>query len=394
LFSSFVFIPGGGMTLTRFATKNAFRNRRRSLLTALSISFSLLLLTLLMSIYRGFYLEKGSVESQLRLITRHKVSLVFQLPSYYREKVRTIPGVVHVSPWNWFGGIYKDEKPENFFFQFTVDPNEIFQVLKDFKVPADQLEAFQRDRAGVAVAKPLALKHGWKLGDHIIIKGTIYPINPELTIRAMFETVDPFDGVLFNTEYIEQALPRVKGKTGTLYTLVDSPAHITEVSQAIDRMFENSPEPTKTESEKAFGLNFVASLGNVKLFILSICGAVVFTILLVSGNTMAMTIRERTREVAVLKTLGFTQGRILSLYVGEAITISLIGGLLGSLAATLLLIGISKLPNGTFFGGFKVTPETFAVSLLVAALVGFISAIFPAYNASRKNIVEGLRHIG
>ncbi|HXB19812.1 MAG TPA: FtsX-like permease family protein [Candidatus Solibacter sp.] len=382
------------MTLTRFATKNAFRNRRRSLLTALSISFSLLLLTLLMSIYRGFYLEKGSVESQLRLITRHKVSLVFQLPSYYREKVRTIPGVVHVSPWNWFGGIYKDEKPENFFFQFTVDPNEIFQVLKDFKVPADQLEAFQRDRAGVAVAKPLALKHGWKLGDHIIIKGTIYPINPELTIRAMFETVDPFDGVLFNTEYIEQALPRVKGKTGTLYTLVDSPAHITEVSQAIDRMFENSPEPTKTESEKAFGLNFVASLGNVKLFILSICGAVVFTILLVSGNTMAMTIRERTREVAVLKTLGFTQGRILSLYVGEAITISLIGGLLGSLAATLLLIGISKLPNGTFFGGFKVTPETFAVSLLVAALVGFISAIFPAYNASRKNIVEGLRHIG
>src|SRR5205807_8198969 len=137
------------MTLTRFATKNAFRNRRRSILTALSISFSLLLLTLLMTIYRGFYVEKGSIESQLRVITRHKVSLVFSLPSYYREKVRAIPGVVHVSPWKWLGGIYKDNKPENFFFQFTVDPNEIFQVLKDFRIPADQLEAFQRDRAGV-----------------------------------------------------------------------------------------------------------------------------------------------------------------------------------------------------------------------------------------------------
>jgi putative ABC transport system permease protein len=382
------------MTLTRFATKNAFRNRRRSLLTALSISFSLLLLTLLMSIYRGFYVEKGSVESQLRLITRHKVSLVFQLPSYYREKVRAIPGVVHVSPWNWFGGIYKDQKPENFFFQFTVDPNEIFQVLKDFRIPADQLEAFQRDRAGVAVAKPLAVKHGWKLGDHIIIKGTIYPVNPELTIRAMFETTDPFDGVLFNSEYIEQALPRVKGKTGTLYTLVDSPEHIPQVSRAIDQMFENSPEPTKTESEKAFGLNFISSLGNVKLFILSICGAVVFTILLVSGNTMAMTIRERTREVAVLKTLGFTKGRILSLYVGEAITISLIGGLIGSLAATGLLAAISKLSFASFFGLPKPTLGILAVALLVAALVGFLSTIFPAYNASRRNIVEGLRHIG
>ena len=382
------------MTLTRFATKNAFRNRRRSILTALSISFSLLLLTLLMTIYRGFYVEKGSIESQLRVITRHKVSLVFSLPSYYREKVRAIPGVVHVSPWNWFGGIYKDNKPENFFFQFTVDPNEIFQVLKDFRIPADQLEAFQRDRAGVAVAKPLALKHGWKLGDHIIIRGTIYQVNPELTIRALFETTDPFEGVLFNSEYVEQAVPRAKGKTGTLYTLVDSPAHITEVSQAIDRMFENSPEPTKTESEKAFGLNFVASLGNVKLFILSICGAVVFTILLVSGNTMAMTIRERTREVAVLKTLGFTKGQILSLYVGEAVTISMIGGLLGSLAASMLLLGVSKLPVASFFNIPTAKPDTLAVSLLVAALVGFISAIFPAYNASRKNIVEGLRHIG
>ena len=382
------------MTLTRFATKNAFRNRRRSLLTAISIGFSLLLLTLLMSIYRGFYLDKGSDASNLRLVSRHKVSLVFWLPSFYREKIRTVPGVVHVSPWNWFGGIYKDTKPENMFARFAVDPNEIFEVVKDFHVPPDQLEAFKHDRAGCAVSSRLAQKHGWKLGDRIHLQGTIYPINPELTVRALYETEDPFDSLFMNTEYIDEALPRVKGRTGTFYILVDSPEHVTQVSKAIDEMFANSPQPTKTESEKAFGLSFVAQLGNVKLFILSICGAVVFAILLVSANTMAMTIRERTREVAVLKTLGFTKSTILSLYVSEAVTISLIGGLMGASFATLLLIAIAKMPNGTFFGGFKVNGPTFFAALAVAALVGFISAIFPAYQASRRNIVDGLRHIG
>ena len=382
------------MTLGLFATKNAFRNRRRSFLTAISIAFSLLLLTLLMSVYRGFYLDQGPPESALRLITRHKVSLVFFLPSYYREKIRTIPGVVHVSPWNWFGGIYKDQKPENQFAQFGVDPNEIFDIVKENRVAPDQLEAFKHDRAGAAVNRVLAEKHGWKIGDKVIVQGTIYPIPLELTIRAIYDTDNNFDTMLFSTEYIDQALPRVKGRTGTFYTLVDSANHVTTVSKAIDDMFANAPQPTKTETEKGFTLSFVAQLGNVKLFIMSICAAVVFAILLVSGNTMAMTIRERTREVAVLKTLGFTRGTILSLYIGEAVTISLLGGLLGATAATLLMIAASKMPNGTFFTGFKVNTPTYLVALMVAALVGFVSAVFPSYNASRRNIVDGLRHIG
>jgi putative ABC transport system permease protein len=382
------------MTLGLFATKNAFRNRRRSLITAISIAFSLLLLTLLMSVYRGFYLDQGPPESALRLITRHKVSLVFFLPSYYREKIRTIPGVVHVSPWNWFGGIYKDTKPENTFAQFGVDPKEIFEVVKENHAPPDQIEAFKHDRAGAAVNRALADKHGWKLGDKIIIQGTIYPLNLELNVRAIYDSDNAFDSVLFSTEYIEQALPRVKGRTGTLYTLVDSPQHVTSVSKAIDQMFSNSPQPTKTETEKGFQLSFVAQLGNVKLFIMSICGAVVFAILLVSANTMAMTIRERTREVAVLKTLGFTKATILSLYITEAVTISLLGGFLGATGATLLMILASKMPNGTFFTGFKVNTPTYLVALAVAALVGLVSAVFPSYQASQRNIVDGLRHIG
>jgi putative ABC transport system permease protein len=382
------------MTLGRFATKNAFRNRRRSAITAISIAFSLLLLTLLMSVYRGFYLDQGPPESALRLITRHKVSLVFWLPAYYREKVRTIPGVVHVSPWNWFGGIYKDQKPENQFAQFGVDPNEIFDVVKENRIAPAQLEAFQHDRAGAAVNRALAQKHGWKLGDKIIVQGTIYPVNLELTIRAIYDTDNAFDSLLFSTEYVNQALPRVQGRIGTLYTLVDSPEHVTSVSRAIDDMFANSPQPTKTETEKGFMLSFVAQLGNVKLFIMSICGAVVFAILLVCANTMAMTIRERTREVAVLKTLGFTRGTILSLYVGEAVTISFLGGLLGATGAALLMIAASKMPNGTFFTGFKVNLATYLAALAVSALVGFVSAIFPSYQASQRNIVDGLRHIG
>src|SRR5215469_9005022 len=172
------------MTLTELVAKNAFRNRRRSLLTTLSIASSMLLLTLLLSIYHGFYLDPGTPQSTLRLITRHRVSVGFYLPAYYREKIRAVSGVVHVAPYNWFGGIYKDDKPGNFFPQFATDPNEIFDILQD-KVPADQLAAFEHDRAGCAVDEALAKRFGWKLGDRILLRGTIYPFNPVLTIRAI-----------------------------------------------------------------------------------------------------------------------------------------------------------------------------------------------------------------
>ena len=179
------------MTLTRFVTKSAFRNKRRSMLTVLSITFSLLLLTLMMTVWRGFYIDKGSAQSAQRLITRHRVSLTESMPVYYREKIRTIPGVVAVAPNNWFGGMYKDEKPENFFAQFGTDPDEIFKVSTDFKIPADQLAAWQRDRAGCVVDSELAKKYGWKIGDRIVLKGTIFPVDLELTIRGIYTAPQP-----------------------------------------------------------------------------------------------------------------------------------------------------------------------------------------------------------
>jgi putative ABC transport system permease protein len=383
------------MTLTRFVTKSAFRNKRRSTLTVLSITFSLLLLTLMMTIWRGFYLDKGSAQSAQRLITRHRVSLTESMPVYYREKIRTIPGVVAVAPTNWFGGLYKDDKPENFFAQFGTDPEEIFKVTTDFKIPGAQLAAWQRDQAGCVVDSELAKKYGWKIGDRVVLKGTIYPVDLELTIRGIFTAPQPSITLYYNQKYVEEAVAFAKGRAGTFNILADSPDDVPKIAAAVDAMFRNSPEPTKTESEKAFQLSFINSIGNVKAFILSICLAVLFATLLVSANTMAMSIRERTREVAVLKTLGFTRQLILRLYVSEAVTVALTGGVLGCLLATLLVTGLAKAPGmGFFFIGMSVTLPTFLLALFVAGMVGFLSAILPAYHAAKLDIVEGLRYIG
>ncbi|MBZ5554964.1 MAG: ABC transporter permease [Acidobacteriia bacterium] len=382
------------MTLARFVYKNTFRNKRRSILTVLSISFSLLLLTLMITVYRGFYIDQGPADSALRLITRHRVSLNFFMPSYYREKIRAVPGVVQVSPLNWFGGIYKDTKPENFFAQFGTDPQEIFKVHNEWKIPSDQLTAWQRDRAGTVVSTTLAKKYGWKIGDRLVIKGNIFPVDLELTIRGIFDAGEEFNSLLFDKEYVEEAVAWAKGQAGTFAIRVASPDDVSRVAAGIDDTFRNSPAPTRTESEKDFLLEFVAMMGNVKAFILSIALAVTFAILLVSANTMAMSVRERIREVAILKTLGFTQSTVLVLFVAEAMFLALVGGLLGAFAAKGLIAGASHSPMGDMMAGMRVTGFTFVISLGVAALVGFASAFVPAFRASRLNIVEGLRHIG
>jgi len=382
------------MTLTRFVTKNAFRNKRRSILTVLSIAFSLLLLTLMMAIWRGFYLDNGSAESAERLVVRHRVSLTFSLPSYYREKIRAIPGVVSVIPVSWFGGIYKDQKPENFFAQFGTDPDEFFKTYRDVKMPEDEITAWQRDRQGVIVSDSLAKKYGWKLGDRIVLQGTIYDVNLELNIRGIFH-IEPDDkSVFFNTKYVEESVSWFKGQTGTFTVLADDPGDVSKIASTIDDMFHNSPQPTKAESEKAFGLEFVAMLGNVKAFILSICGAVVFATLLVSANTMAMSIRERTREVAVLKTLGFTRGGVLGLFVSEAVALSLVGGLIGAGLGWLMVFGLTHSPQFFSFFPLKVTPAIWIAAMFVSGVVGLISAALPSYSALEVVLVDRLAHIG
>jgi len=383
------------MTLGSFVVRNAFRNKRRSLLTMISISFSLLLLTLMICIWRSFYIDQVAPEAARRLIVRDRVSLAFFLPAYYRDKIRGVQGVTSVVPITWFGGRYIDDRPEHFFAQMATDPDEYLKVASDKIVPPDQVKAWKQDRAGALVDVTLANKYGWKVGDHVTLQANIFPTNLDLTIRGIYHRDPPQNALYFNAKYLEEAVPWFKGQAGWYAAQIDTADNGARAAHEIDDMFHNSPLQTKTESEKAFQLGFVASLGNVKAFILSICGAVVFAIMLVSANTMAMSVRSRTREVAVLKTLGFTRQRVLSIFVSESVALALAGGLLGVLVAIPVIAGLTH----RFIGlgiplDMKVNGITAGMSLLVAVILGVVSGYLPAYKASHMNIVEGLRHIG
>ena len=381
------------MTLASFVAKSAFRNKRRSLLTVASIAFSLLLLCIMLCVWRSFYIDKGAPDSALRIMTRHKVSLANFLPIYYRDKIRSVPGVVHVVPMTWFGGKYKDDKPENYFAQFATDPDEYFDVAADKIMPRDQLAAWKRDRTGCVVDADLAKKHHWKIGDHIILQGTIFRGDLDLTLRGIYTIDPPQSNLYFDAKYLEESVGWFKDTAGFYFTRVDTAEHMPQAARAIDDMFHAAPFPTKSESEQAFKLDFIAMLGSVKAFILSICGAVVFTTLLVCANTMAMSIRERTREVAVLRTLGFTRGSILKLLLSESIAISVIGGLIGVALASGAILFMAQ-PGIGLPVSMHMTASTAAVAMVVAAFVGLASGLIPSYRASNLGIVDALRHIG
>ncbi len=383
------------MTLAGFVHKNALRNPRRSVLTVLSIAFSMLLLTLMMTIWQRFYVDQGTPQSAQRLLLRHKVSLANLLPSSYRQQIRSVPGVIAVAPMTWFGGLYMNDKSDNAFAQFATDPEAILQAYPENRLPDDQLKAWMRDRAGCMVDSKLAQKHGWKLGDRVVIKGNIFPVNLELTIRGVYTAAVPSDTLFFDEQYLEESVSSFRGYAGFYAIMVDSPKNVTQVAQAIDERFHNSPYPTKTETEKAFALDFIATLGNVKAFILGICSAVAFAILLVTATTMAMSVRERTREVAVLKALGYTRRLLLTLFVSESVVLALLGGLLGALAGAGTVRLMADAPQMTgLFNGLRATWGTLGLSVVLATLVGLLSGIIPSYSAASAEIVKGLRHIG
>lgn len=381
------------MTLSDFVRKSTFRNQRRSLLTVLSIAVSILLLTVLMTIWHSFYIEQGPPDTALRLMTRHRVSLTFFVPIYYADKIRAIPGVTHVVPMTFYMGRYIDERPENFFASFATDPEQYMDVAADKIVDPEELKAWKADRTGALVDAHLAAKHGWKLGDRVRLTGTYFEANLDLTIRALY-TIEPAnDALYFNKEYLEEQESWLKGQCSFLFTRVSAPDDVSRVAAAIDDMFRNSPNPTRSESEQNFRLDFLKMVGNIKAFILTIAGAVTFAILLVTGNTMAMSIRERTRELAVMRTLGFTRMQILLVLMGESVTMAVVGGGLGIIGALVLLKSVSLSRPGVP-ALVHVSYTTMAAALSVATIVGAMSALWPSYGAARKNIVDGLRYIG
>ncbi len=382
------------LKLLPYIAKNLLRNKRRTILSVLSVAVSLFLLAILFSVYASFFLIEPSADQAQRLITRHKVSLVQPMPQYYTEQIAEIEGVEVVAPQNWFGGIYIDTRPEHFFSRFAVDPENIFELYAEFDVPPDQLEAWKNDRQGLAIGSTTAERVGLSLGQRITIQGDIYPMDLELTVRAIF-TGKNDDLTFFHRKYLEESLPpEWGGFVGFFGIRAASTDIVPQVAARIDDHFRNAQEPTKTETEAAFALSFINQIGNIKLFLLlSIAGAIVFTIMLVSANTMAMSVRERVREVGVLKTLGFQSGSVLGVILSEAALIAAIGGALGVGGAWVVAkgAGVALASYGLQLG---LPTWGIPVCMATAVAIGVVSAFVPAVSASHARITDALRHTG
>lgn len=380
------------------AVKNILRNKRRSSLTIMSMAVSLCLLGVLLAMYHALFFNQPSVGQAQRLIVRHKVGLGQLIPYAHVEKIRKVPGVKVALPWNWFGGSYKDSRdPKNFFARLGVEPKEFLDLRTQLVMPDDQKQAFVREKTACIISRDLAEKLGFKLGDRITLVGDIWPVTLQLKVVGIYDDPDVVQTLFFNQDYLRDALSLARRNVVTTFAvLADSTDDVPRVAKGIDEVFAQSEYPTKTESEAQFALSFVSFVGNVKVFLLTICAAVTFTILLVSGNTMAMAVRERIREVGVLKTLGFTTGKVLWIIVGEAIVIAAVGGLLGLLFASVLCIGVGSLaaPMINQLKGLSMTPVTGLLSLGIAVAVGFLSSLPPAWNAAKTNILDSLRYAG
>jgi putative ABC transport system permease protein len=379
-----------------FIARNAVRNRRRSILATLSIAVSLCLLGVLLALYQGmFHPDDISAAQALRLVIHHRVSLGQGMPSAYLQRIAATPGVRAVSTWQWFGGTYKDARnSKNFFARLGVDPGQFFTVRPDLYLPIGQQRDFERVQTGAIASSALAKELNWKIGDRITLIGDIFPVTLELTLVGIF--TEPVNDLVlyYNYHYLEESLPagsEQRDIVSAYLALVDNTADVPRAAKAIDADFANSPAPTKTESEKDFALSFLAFLGNLKLFLAAICGAVIFTILLVSANTVAMTVRERVRETAILRTIGFTPAEIRGLVLAEAGLLSAIGGVLGALLAAVLCYCLHGGPNIDLP---LVTPAISAIVIAVAFAVGLISAAGPAYFASRRSVLDSLRDTG
>jgi len=376
------------MKFSKLVLKNILRNKRRTLLTISSLVVSLFLIITLATILTEF--TRGSEKSNpLRLVTRHAVSLGFVLPVAHQQRIATVPGVKAVMPFSWFGGIYKDEK--NFFANFAVDAPKLRDVMTELKMSDAEWQAFISDKQGAIVGQKLVTLYGFSPGQRVTLKSPIYDRSVEFIIRGVCTGGDE-KTLFFHHEYINELVPAwAKDQVSTFSILANSADDVPRVAQAVDSIFLNTDAPTKTESERDFAISFETMMGGVKQFMYGIMGAIAFSLLLVMGNTMAMTVRERTREVGMLKALGFQRGTIAILFVGEALVVTTVGALIGIGGAMLLFKSVDLslyVPN---FQSFVPTGGTLLGAFAVSIFVGLASVTYSAYRVSGMTIAEALR---
>ena len=376
------------MKFNRLILKNILRNKRRTLLTISSLVVSLFLIITLATILTE--LTRGREESNpLRMVTRHAVSLGFTLPLSQRQRIAAVPGVKNVMTFSWFGGIYKDEK--NFFANFAVDAERLREILSELKMSDAEWQAFVSDRQGAIVGAKLVKLYAFTPGQRVSLRSPIYNQTVEFIVRGVYTGADE-KTLYFHHDYLNEMVPAwAKDQVSTFSILANSPADVPKIAQQVDQTFSNTDAPTKTESEREFAMSFETMMGGVKQFMYGIIGAITFSLLLVMANTMAMSVRERTKEVGTLKALGFQRGTIARLFVTEALVVAIIGGLLG-IGGTMLIFKSVDLslyiPN---FQAFVPTVATLITALLVSVLVGLASVVYSAYRVSGMTIAEALR---
>ncbi len=381
------------MKFLRLIIKNVGRNKRRTLLTILSVSVSVFLLVTMLAVIGALGATSNITGGEYRVIVKRNTSLADAMPESYDQKIQQVQGVIAVCPANWFGGIYKEDKPHYMFAQFYVDPKTIFDVHPELQISPQEKAAFQQERTAAIAGKKIADKYGWKIGDVIDLRSPyIAGFEARLTLRGIYN--GPEEGTLFfHRLYVEEGLGR-PGLVGTYRVRLDSPDSAPRVMEEIDRMFANSTAPTKTETEAAFAASFISMLGNVKGLITGVGLIVVFTITLIGANTMAMSARERFTEVAVMKALGFRPAMVLTLMLSESVLIALLGGVLGAAGAMVIyrFVGLGDM-LALFLQNFRINSTTIALALGVSGLIGLVSGGVPAWNAARIRIVDGLRRV-
>ena len=370
---------------------NLVRKKTRAVLTVLSFTVALFLFGLLATI-RATFTQGVDLAGADRLTVINKISLIMPLPYSYRDRLLQQRGVAAVTFATWFGGVYQDER--NFFPQFAVDAETYPAMFPEFVIKPDERRAFREDRQGCVVGRSLVQRFGWKIGDRIPIRATIWGGTWEFNVRAIYDGRRPGDDTgqfWFRYDYFEERRPFGKGTVGWYTVRLADPDDAVDAAKAIDARFANSPFETAAQTERAFAAGFVKQMGNIEFLILSIGSVVFFTLLLVTGNTMAIAVRERTGELAVLKTIGFTGPGVLVLVLIESLAYAAVGGSAGLALAKLFTLNGD--PTGGMLGVFYLPTEALFIGLGLALLVGVVSGLLPAVTAMRLRVVDALRRV-
>ena len=385
------------MKFLHLILRSLLRSRRRTILTVLSLGISVFLVATLQGILGTLDGFAHNPDASSRIAVRHKTSLANLLPLRYGDWIRQQPEVEAVMALQWFGGVYQD--PRNFFANFAAEPEYLTRVFKEEirGYSESGFATFLKDRNGCVVGQALADKFGWKVGTVVPLQGTIFPITPRLTIRGIFHSKRSADemALYFHYKLLEEGVPRMKGKVGSFWVRVRNPNDVPHVIELIDHRYHDALEPTLSETENAFQLEFLKMLGDYATMIHTITAAVLFAILIVTASTMAMTIRERTTEIAVLRAMGFRGTQVLGFLMAEGVLLTALGGLLG-LGLAQVAAGFLRHSAGSvvpWLADFHLAPETLLFCLQATLAVGLLSTFIPAYQAIRRPIVEGLRSL-